>query len=94
MPSAGRPVRRGLVIEAGAALGGAWAVGALCALADAKRLDPTGIDVVVGTSAGSVLAALIGCGVSPQHMAERLSGEQSPDVGTSCTARAGWCTAR
>jgi NTE family protein len=70
-----------LVIGAGAALGGAWAVGALCALADVERLDPTGLDVVVGTSAGSVLAALIGCGVSPQEMAERLSGEQSSDGG-------------
>ena len=67
-------VRRGLVIGAGAALGGAWAVGALSALAEAEGLDATMMDVVVGTSSGSVLAALTGCGVTPQGMAQRLFG--------------------
>ncbi len=67
-------VRRGLVIGAGAALGGAWAVGALSALAEVEGFDATAMDVVVGTSSGSVLAALTGCGMAPQAMAQRLFG--------------------
>ncbi|MGY1671702.1 patatin-like phospholipase family protein [Geodermatophilus sp. SYSU D00710] len=76
------PPRRGLVIGAGAALGGAWALGALCALHEFEGYDPAGVDVVVGTSAGSVLAALVGCGVPPRQMAERLTGSGSDVVGT------------
>lgn len=66
--------RRGLVIGAGAALGGAWAVGALCALGEVEGYDPAAVDIVVGTSAGAVLAAMIGCGVAPEAMTDRLSG--------------------
>lgn len=69
--------RRGLVIGAGAALGGAWAVGALTALNKAEGFDPHDVDVVVGTSAGSVLAALIGAGVPLPSMVERLAGTSS-----------------
>jgi NTE family protein len=80
------PRRRGLVLGAGAALGGAWTIGVLCALADTEGWDPTGVDVVVGTSAGSVLAALIGHGVPPRVMAQTLCGldgepSQSPGTG-------------
>lgn len=74
--------RRGLVIGAGAALGGAWAVGALCALADVEGYDATAADVVVGTSAGSLLAAMIGLAVPPQAMAFRLSGPPEDVEGT------------
>lgn len=74
--------RRGLVIGAGAALGGAWAVGALCALAEVEGLDARTMDLVVGTSAGSVLAALSGCGVTPEAMAQRLSGGSAEVEGT------------
>jgi NTE family protein len=72
MENAGRAaVHRGLVIGAGAALGGAWA---LAALAEVEGLRRVGDDVVVGTSSGSVLAALTGCGVTPRAMARRLFG--------------------
>lgn len=77
-----RPPRRGLVIGAGAALGGAWALGVLCALGELEGYDPTDADVVVGTSAGSVLAALIGCGVPAGQMAERLGGGRGDVEGT------------
>jgi len=66
--------RRGLVIGAGAALGGAWALGALTALADVQGYDPAEADVVVGTSAGSVLAAMIGSHVPLSDLVARLSG--------------------
>ena len=67
-------VRRGLVIGAGGALGGAWAVGVLCALAESEGFDATSSEVVVGTSAGSVLAALIGGGMPPRMMAWTVTG--------------------
>src|SRR5947209_16194354 len=69
---------RGLVIGAGGAVGGAWAAGMLCALADTGDWDATALDVVVGTSAGSVLAALLGAGVPPRAMVEVLGGAADP----------------
>lgn len=78
----GPPPRRGLVIGAGAALGGAWALGALRALHELEGYDPADVDVVVGTSAGSVLAGLIGCRVPLRHMAERLAGGRAEVEGT------------
>ena len=80
-PPAPRP-RRGLVVGAGAALGGAWALGVLCALQDVEGYDPAAQDVVVGTSAGSVLAALVACGVPLQEMVGRLSGGRAEVQGT------------
>jgi NTE family protein len=65
--------RRGLVIGAGSAVGGAWALGVLCAWAETEEADVTAFDVIVGTSAGSVLAALLGAGMPPRAMAEVLS---------------------
>ena len=56
--------RRGLVLGGGGVLGGAWAVGALQAIEEVRGIDPREFDVIVGTSAGSVLGALVGAGVS------------------------------
>src|SRR3978361_2369206 len=74
--------RHGLVIGAGAALGGAWAVGALCALAEAEGYDARAADVVVGTSAGSLLTAMGALGTTPAGMALRLSGHPELVEGT------------
>lgn len=65
--------RCGLVIGAGAAVGGAWAAGALCALNETETFVMTRADVVVGTSAGSVVAVLIAAGMPPQEMFELFS---------------------
>jgi NTE family protein len=74
-------MRTGLVIGGGAALGGAWAVGALCALNEVEGYDPSrSADLVVGTSAGSVLAAMVGCGVPLEVMHKRLSGRSVDDL--------------
>ena len=72
--------RRALVIGAGAALGGAWAVGALCALEEREGYRPSDVDLIVGTSAGALVAALIGVGLSPATLAERLAGSGTEDV--------------
>jgi NTE family protein len=82
------PLRRGLVIGAGAAVGGAWAMGVLCALAETEGLDATASEVVVGTSSGSVLAALVSCGVPPQLVAQTLSGAPAGPLGTEAVAAA------
>jgi NTE family protein len=44
-------------------LGGAWTVGALSALEEVHGLDARDAEMIVGTSAGSVTAALLGAGV-------------------------------
>jgi NTE family protein len=56
-------------------LGGAWAVGALQAIQQVHGVDPRDFDVIVGTSAGSVLGALIGAGVSVESLRNHQRGE-------------------
>lgn len=73
------PVRRGLVLGGGGVLGSAWAIGALQALTDVRGLDPRQFDVIVGTSAGSVLGALIGAGVSVESLRDHQRGQNISD---------------
>ena len=47
-------------------------VGALSALSDTVGYNPADVDIVVGTSAGSVLAAMLGCGLTVADIIERL----------------------
>jgi NTE family protein len=51
------------VLGGGGVLGAAWMVGALKALEDEVGVDARDFEQIVGTSAGSVLAALLGAGV-------------------------------
>lgn len=70
-----RAPRRGIVLGGGGVLGGTWAVGALQALESVHGFTAADADIIVGTSAGSVLAALLGSGVTveqlEQHYAQR-----------------------
>jgi NTE family protein len=59
---------RGLVLGGGGVLGAAWMVGALTALEARHGLDARDFDQIVGTSAGSVLAALLAAGVGVQDL--------------------------
>ncbi len=82
------PRRRwGLVLGGGGVLGGAWMVGALTALQEVHGLDPRRADLLVGTSAGSVTAALLGAGVSVGELAAHQLGEPSR---SGPLARIGW----
>jgi NTE family protein len=56
------------VLGGGGVLGAAWMVGALTALEARYRLDAREFDQIVGTSAGSVLAALLAAGVPVQDL--------------------------
>jgi len=60
--------RRGLVLGGGGVLGAAWMVGALQALQDETGADVREFEAFVGTSAGSVLVALLGAGVSVEDL--------------------------
>ena len=82
-----RQRRVGLVLGAGGILGSAWMTGALAALGD--HLDrPLGeLDLVLGTSAGSVLAAALRCGMSvpelvDHHLDRASTRDGLPEVRT------------
>src|SRR5256885_13397033 len=63
-----RNKRVGLVLGAGGVLGGAWLAGALTALRTVTGWDPAAAHVMLGTSAGSVLAALLAGGVAAARL--------------------------
>lgn len=70
--------RRGLVLGAGGVLGASWTIGALHALQETTGWDPREADVVIGTSAGSVLAAFLGSGVSVRQLLDHQRGITQP----------------
>lgn len=73
--SSGSSPRVGLVLGAGGILGGAWLTGALHAIASESGWDPGSADYIVGTSAGSMIGALVACGVPPWFMVAHSAGE-------------------
>ncbi len=68
-------MRVGLVLGAGGVQGGAWLTGGLDALAEETGWDPATADVVVGTSAGSVIGSLCVAGIPPWFMVAHSAGE-------------------
>ncbi|HVX42719.1 MAG TPA: patatin-like phospholipase family protein [Mycobacteriales bacterium] len=71
--------RRALVLGAGGVLGYTWMVAALHSLQQAFGLDARSTQVCVGTSAGSVAAALLGRGVSVEALLRHQRGEPAAD---------------
>lgn len=72
--------RVGLVLGAGGVVGHAYHAGVLRALHDDTGWDPRTAEVVVGTSAGAHVAALLRAGLSAHDLAARAAGEpQSPE---------------
>lgn len=65
---------RGLVLGAGGVLGAAWTIGALAALHEADGWDPRQADVLIGTSAGSVLASALACGIGVDTLLNHQQG--------------------
>ena len=72
--------RIGLVLGAGGVLGGAWLAGALAAIAESTEWDPATADVIVGTSAGSMIGALLAGGVPPWFMVAHSAGDSFPGL--------------
>ena len=72
--------RIGLVLGAGGVVGAAWMTGALQAVQD-RLPGPLGdVDLIVGTSAGSVLAVALRCGVSIEQMIALQRGQPVPEL--------------
>jgi NTE family protein len=65
----------GLVLGAGGVQGGAWLTGGLDALAETTGWDPASADVIVGTSAGSMIGSLLAGGIPPWFMVAHSRGE-------------------
>ncbi|MBK5307464.1 MAG: patatin-like phospholipase family protein [Frankiaceae bacterium] len=70
--------RRGLVLGAGGVLGAAWTIGALAAVEEEYGWDARDAEVLIGTSAGSVLAAFLGCGVGVEQLLNHQRGVVAP----------------
>lgn len=71
--------RRGLVLGGGGVLGGTWAVGALAAMEQQFGFSAADADIIVGTSAGSVIAALVGGGVTVEQLRHHYVDDAVPD---------------
>ncbi|MGP3684444.1 patatin-like phospholipase family protein [Streptomyces sp. IBSNAI002] len=86
-----------LVLGGGGLTGIGWECGMLYGLARAG-VDLTTADLVVGTSAGSVVGAQIGSGLTPQELYERqlgdASGESAAKLGAGVIARYALAMAR
>lgn len=78
-PVEARRPRRGIVLGGGGVLGGTWAIGALMRMEEAFGFRVSEADVIVGTSAGSVLAALLGSGVTVEQLRQHYSAETVTD---------------
>lgn len=80
--------RIGLVLGAGGVVGHAFHAGVLAAVADATGWDPREADVIVGTSAGSVVGALLRAGATAPDLAARATGSPLSSEGRRLVARA------
>jgi NTE family protein len=69
-----RRPRVGVVLGAGGVLGAAWTAGALAALQDRLPVPVGAVDLLVGTSAGSILAAALRCGVTVDDIVAHQRG--------------------
>ncbi len=67
--------RTALVLSGGGLVGGAWMVGALNAIASETGWDPGSANYVVGTSAGSMIGAMLASAVPPWLLKAYGSGE-------------------
>ena len=74
---AGEP-RRAIVLAGGGVLGFAWMIGALAALEAEAAIDTRSVDLLVGTSAGSVAAALLARGISVDEIRRHHQGVPAP----------------
>jgi NTE family protein len=83
------PRRIGLVLGAGGVVGHAYHAGVLDGLAQATGWDPREAEVIVGTSAGSVVGALLRAGFSAHDLAARSTGDAVSPEGARLAARAG-----
>ncbi|MGH2820884.1 MAG: patatin-like phospholipase family protein [Actinomycetota bacterium] len=73
-------MKRGLVLGGGGLVGMGYHAGALEALAE-WGIDPAGSDVIVGTSAGSIMGSYLAAGWTPQDFFDYALGRHRDSVG-------------
>jgi NTE family protein len=82
---AGNSDKRALVLAGGGAAGNAWELGLIAGLSDAG-VDVTEADLIIGTSAGSTVAAQITSGTGPAELYAAILAEvprpQAGDAGS------------
>jgi NTE family protein len=71
---------RGVVLGAGGFLGGMWSLGALAAIQQVTDLDVSEVDLMVGTSAGSVLAMLLRSNLTVDDLYAAHARPDPPDT--------------
>lgn len=74
-------MRRGLVLGGGGLVGMGYHAGALKAL-DERGLDPAASDVLVGTSAGAIIASFLAAGWTPRDFYDYVSGRHPKSEGS------------
>ena len=74
-------MKRGLVLGAGGVLGAAWTIGALAAVREELGWDPREAEVLIGTSAGSVLASALACGFTVDDLLDTQQGKRDARIG-------------
>ena len=79
--------RTALVLGGGGITGIAWEIGLLAGLAEAGT-DLSGADLVVGTSAGSVVGAQLACGAELEAMYARPSPPSRAPAAADTSPRA------
>lgn len=89
MSSTGNAPRIGLVLGAGGVVGHAFHAGVLAALESSTGWDPRDSEIIVGTSAGSVVGSLLRAGFPAHDLAARALGEPLSPEGTRLVRRAG-----
>src|SRR6476469_407701 len=72
--------RTGLVLGAGGILGSAWMTGALPAVQERIGRPLGELDLVLGTSAGSVLGAALRCGMSVDDLLDHQHGTNPREI--------------
>src|SRR3954470_6645355 len=84
---AGNSNKRALVLAGGGAAGNAWELGLIAGLSDAG-VDLTEADLIIGTSAGSTVAAQITSGTRPAELyAAILTEVPQPPAGDAGSVR-------
>jgi NTE family protein len=81
--------RIGLVLGAGGSVGHAYHAGVLAAIEEATGWSPNAAEVIVGTSAGSVVAALLRAGLSAADLANSSLRRPLSAAGAALIARTG-----
>ncbi|MEL6983953.1 MAG: patatin-like phospholipase family protein [Actinomycetota bacterium] len=75
------------MLGSGGIVGGAYHAGVLKALHDTWGIDPRSVDLIVGTSAGSLAGAFLAAGLHPNDLFRRETGTRLSPAGAAIVAR-------